>query len=192
MEWIQRNPKKAVGLSALAVLVVVVLVWGMSGGSGTPSQPTLGGPSLATPTATPTHILSALPTPSAVPTSTDDVLQALTAAGSGTSKSTAFGAGGSSHGLTPHRVVITAQSDGALMAVGWWIPFADGERKGADTSGSKTFTHGDHTYGDSDLARVLAYSGPDSKKTWCTITVDGKVTERQEAKGPYAEVFCQG
>jgi hypothetical protein len=190
MEWIQRNPKKAVGLSALAVLVVVVLVWGMSRGSGTPS--TLGGPSLATPTATPTHILSALPTPSAVPTSTTDVLQALTAGGSGTSKTQAFGAGGSSHGLTPHHVVVTAQSDGPLMAVGWWIPFADGARKGADTSGSKTFSHGDHTYGDSDLARVLAFSGPISKKTWCTITVDGKVTERQEARGPYAEVFCQG
>jgi hypothetical protein len=192
MEWIQRNPKKAVGLSALAVLVVVVLVWGMSGGSGTPSgEPTLGA-SLATPTATPTDVLTALPTPSAVPTSATDVMQALDAAGSGTSKTEAFGAGGSSHGLTPHHVVIAAQSDGPLMAVGWWIPFADGERKGADTSGSKTFSHGDRTYGDADLARILAYGGPNSKRTWCTITVDGKVTDRQEAKGPYAEVFCQG
>jgi hypothetical protein len=190
MEWIQRNPKKAIGLSALAVLVVVILVWGMSG-SGSPSgEPTLGGPSLATPTATPTHVLSALPTPSAVPTSTTDVMQALNAAGS--SEDQVFGAGGSSHGLTPHHVVIAAQSDGPLMAVGWWIPFADGERKGSDTSGSKTFSHADRTYGDNDLARILAYGGPNSKRTWCTITVDGKVTERQEAKGPYAEVFCQG
>jgi hypothetical protein len=192
MEWIQRNPKKAVGLSALVVLVVVVLVWGMSG-SGTPSaEPTLGGSGLATPTATPTHVLSALPTPSAVPTSSTDVMQALAAAGSGTSESQLFGASGSSHGLTPHHVVIAAQSDGPLMAVGWWIPFADGTRKGSDTSGSKTFSHADRTYGDNDLARILAYGGPNSKKTWCTITVDGKVTERQQAQGPYAEVFCQG
>jgi len=189
MEWIQRNPKKAVGLSALAVLVVVILVWGMSG-SGKPSgEPTLGA-SLATPTTSPTHVLSALPTPSAVPTSSTDVLQALDAAG--TSDTQAFGANGSSQGLTPHHVVISAQSDGPLMAVGWWIPFADGQRKGSDTSGSKTFSHTDRTYGDADLARILAYGGPNSKKTWCTITVDGKVTERQEAKGPYAEVFCQG
>jgi hypothetical protein len=186
MEWIQRNPKKAVGLSALAVLVVVVLVWGMSGGSGAPSS-TLGGPSLATPTATPTHVLSALPTPSAVPTSTSDVLQALTAAGSGSS----LVGSGASHSLARHRVVITARSDGPLMAVGWWIPFADGERKGADTSHASSFTHGDMTYGDVDLARILAYGGPFSTTTWCTVAVDGKVTERQEAKGPYAKVFCQ-
>lgn len=190
MEWIQRNPKKAAGLSALAVLFVIVLVWGMSGGSGTPSGgPTLGGAPLATPTATPTRELSALPTPSAPPTSVNDVMQALTATGAAAPGSGGFG---SAHSLNRHRVTVTAHSDAPLLAVGWWIPFADGERTGSDQSGSSNYTHSDSTYGDTDLARILAYGGPFSKRTWCTVTVDGKVTERQEAAGPYAQVFCQG
>ncbi len=190
MEWIQRNPKKTVGLSALAVLVVVVLVWGMSGGSD-PRGSTLGGPPLATPTATPTHQLTVLPTPSAVPTSVGSVLQGLDGSGNG-SFTSSFGANGSSKSLTSHHVVVKAGSDGPLMAAGWWIPFADGERKGGKKSPGRTYQHADHTYGDSDLARILAYGGPTSRNTWCTVTVDGKVTERQQAKGPYAEVFCQG
>ena len=189
MEWIQRNPKKAAGLSGLAVLVVIMLVWAIAGGSDEPGKSTLGGAPLATPTATPTHELSVLPTPTAPGTS--DVLKALESDGKGSFSST-FNAGGSAHGLTKHKVTVTAQSDGPMMGVGWWIPFANGERKGGDASKSRSFSHSDTTYGDADLARVLAYGGPYSKRTWCTVVVDGKVTERQEAKGPYGQVFCQG
>jgi hypothetical protein len=187
MEWIQRNPRKAVGLSALAVLLVIVLVWGSTGGSGKPSsESTPGGAPLATPTATPTHELSVLPTPSAPSTEASDVLQAVMSNGAG---SKSFG---SAHSLNRHHVTVTAHSDAPMMAVGWWIPFADGERAGSDTSNSRAFEHSDETWGDTDLARILAYGGPFSKKTWCTVAVDGKVTVRQEAAGPYAQVFCQG
>ena len=188
MEWIQRNPKRTLGLAALAVLVVVVLVWGMSDGGS--KDPTLGGPPLATPTATPTDRLTELPTPSAVPTQVGDVLAGLQGTGNGAFTSD-FGSG-TSKSLPRHQVVIRAGSDGPMMAVGWWIPFADGERKGGQKGPGRTFEHTDHTYGSADLARLLAYGGPDSRSTWCTITVDGKVTERQTADGPYAEVFCQG
>jgi len=192
MEWIQRNPRKTAGLAALGLLFVLVVLRGVLSGPGHAStDPTLG-PSLAVPTTTPTGIPNALSSPSAVPTSTSDVMQALAAAGSAEAKGELFGAGGSAKGLTPHHVVIAAQSDGPLMAVGWWIPLADGVREGSDTSGSRSFSHGDRTYGDSDLARILAYGGPYSKTTTCTVTVDGKVTDRQSAKGPYAKVFCQG
>jgi hypothetical protein len=190
MEWIQRNPKTAVALSALAVLVVILIVWGSSGSGKSDDDPTLGAP-LATPTTTPTHELSDLPTPTAPSTQSSDVLKALESDGKG-SFSSSFNAHGSAHGLPRHHVTVTAQSDGPMMGVGWWIPFADGERKGGDSSKSKTFSHSDVTYGDADLARVLAYGGPYSKRTWCTVVVDGKVTERQEAKGPYGQVFCQG
>ena len=48
MEWIQRNPKKAVALSALLVLCLVALVWALSGSNDDPSDSsTLGGPALA-------------------------------------------------------------------------------------------------------------------------------------------------
>ena len=191
MEWIQRNPKKTVGLSALAVLVVVMLVWGITGGSDSPQKSTLGGPPLATPTATPTDQLTVLPTPSAVPSTVGSLLDGLGGSGNGAFTSS-FGANGSSKSLTRHRVVVKAGSDGPLMAAGWWIPVADGARKGGKKNPGRTYEHSDHTYGDSDLARILAYGGPYSRNTWCTVTVDGKVTERQHADGPYAEVFCQG
>jgi hypothetical protein len=187
MEWIQRNPKKTVGLAALAVLVVVIIIWGTSGGSDS-GKSTLGGPPLATPTATPSDKLTAFPTPSDLPSSASDVMQALA---SFDAQHSAFG-DGSSSSLSHHRVVVAAGSDGPMMAVGWWIPLADGKRQGADTSKSKTFRHSDTTWGDGDLARILAFGGPYSRTTWCTVTVDGRVTERQEAKGPWSRVFCQG
>ena len=189
MEWIQRNPKKAVALSALLVLSVIMIIWGTSGGSGSPSsEPTLG--PLATPTVTPSDALTVLPTPSSVPTTVEGLMEGLSPSSAGSfGKSTV---GGSSKSLPRHHVTVSATSDGAMMGVGWWIPFADGKRTGADQSGSKTFRHSDTTYGDADLARVLAYGGPYSKKTSCSITVDGKVTIRKTAKGPYGEVFCQG
>jgi hypothetical protein len=118
------------------------------------------------------------------------VMQGLDSSGNG-AFTKGFGTG-SAKSLPKHHVVVKAVSDGPMMGVGWWIPFADGERKGGDSSKSKTFSHSDVTYGDADLARVLAYGGPYSKRTWCTVVVDGKVTERQEAKGPYGQVFCQG
>lgn len=188
MEWIRRNPKSAAGLAALMALLLVVLVWGL-GGSDSPGEdePTLGAP-LGTPTPTRAP-LTVLPTPSGVPTSVDEMLNAFP---SGASTSGAFGASGSSKSLTRHRVTVTARSDGPMMAVGWWIPFADGERKGGEKGPGRSYQHSDGTYGDADLARVLAYGGPNSRRTWCTVTVDGKVTERQEADGPYAQVFCQG
>lgn len=189
MEWIQRNPRKAVALAALIVVGVLGIIWASSGGDDSPESETLGGPALATPTATPSQRLTVLPTPSAVPTSIGDVLAGLdssagafgTNPGSGTSKS-----------LPKHRVVVKAVSDGQIMAVGWWIPFANGERTGGEVPKSKTFSHGDTTYGSSDLARILAYGGPESRHTSCMVLVDGKVTEKQTAEGPYAEVFCQG
>lgn len=189
MEWIRRNPKKAVALAALIVVCVLGIVWVSSGGDDSPESETLGGPALATPTATPSERLTVLPTPSAVPTSIGDALAGLEASDG------AFGinpGSGSSKSLPKHHVVVKAVSDGELMAVGWWIPFANGPRKGGEAPKSKTFSHGDTTYGSSDLARILAYGGPNSRHTTCTVLVDGKVTEKQSAEGPYAEVFCQG
>jgi len=192
MEWIQRNPKKAVALSALLVLCLVLLVWGLTGGGddSPDSSPTLGGPSLATPTATPSQHLTVLPTPSGMPTSVDGVMQGLNSSGKG-AFTKSFGTG-SSKSLPKHHIVVKAVSDGEMMGVGWWIPFADGERKGGEAPKSKTFSHSDTTYGDADLGRILAYGGPTSKTTTCMIVVDGKVTEKQTAKGPYGQVFCQG
>lgn len=192
MEWIQRNPKKAVALSALAVLVVVIIVWGASSRSDTPAaEPTLGLPSPALPTTTPTRKLTALPTPSASPTSVGDAIAGFPSSGMGIAA--AGGAGtGFSNGLPRHRVVISAGSDGPLGGVGWRVPTADGDRVGRDTAPGSSFSHTSTAYGPPDYAQLYTYVGPESSKVWCTVTVDGKVTDHQEAKGPWGQVFCQG
>lgn len=189
MEWIRRNPRRAAALGGLVVLVVLVLAWGAAG-SGSSKQPaTLGGPTLATPTATPSRRLTAFPSPSAVPTSQSGPLDALAATG-GPGGSGAFGPGAVTS-LARHHVVISAGSDAPLMAVGWWMPLADGRQKGSDTSHAERFRHADTTYGDGEYARVLAFGSSRSRKTWCTVAVDGKVVDHQEGRGPWARVFCR-
>ena len=194
MEWIRRNPKKAGGLSTLAVVCLVVLVWGLTGGSGTQvDEPsTLGLPSpLATPTRTPSRSLNGLPTPSGTPTSVSQVLSGFPSAGMGALGPGLVGSGGV-NGLPAHSLVISAGSDGPLLGVGWRIPTADGKRAGKDTSYQKSFRHATTVYGRPDYAQLYTRVGPDSSHVWCTVTVDGKVTERQEAHGPWGAVFCQG
>jgi hypothetical protein len=189
MEWIQRNPKKTVGLSALAVLVVVILVWGMSGG-GSPDKSTLGGPPLATPTAMPSHRLTVLPTPSAVPSAVGEVVDGFPSGGLGSSSG--IGGGGYDKSLPRHRVVITAGSPDGMLGVGWRIPLGDGPRSGTMKSPGRSFQHSTVTYGEPDYAQLYAYVGPNASKVWCTVLVDGRVTDHRIATGPWGQVFCQG
>jgi hypothetical protein len=192
MEWIRRNPKAAVAVSALAMLCVVILVWGMSGGSGSPTaEPTLGTPILATPTATPSKSLSVLPSLTASPTTVGGAVKAFPSAGMGNIGPGLVGSGGV-NGLPPHRVVIEAGSDGPLLGVGWRIPTANGARKGKDLSYKNWFRHSTTAFGKPDYAQLYTRVGPDSSVVWCTVTVDGKVVEHEEVHGPWGGVFCQG
>ena len=191
MEWIRRNPKSAVALSALVVLCMVVLVWGMSGGSRrTSADGTLDGPTLPAPTSTPSSKLTALPSPSGTPTSAS-ALTDFPAAGMGGIGPGLAGSGMNS-GLPVHRVVIAAGSDGPLLGVGWRIPTADGARGGKNYSYKSSFRRAATAYGNPDYAQLYTHVGPDSSEVWCTVTVDGRVVERQVAHGPWGQVFCQG
>ncbi|HEX2895141.1 MAG TPA: hypothetical protein VHO29_14180 [Marmoricola sp.] len=191
MDWFRRNPKKAAGLSALAVLCLVVLVWGVAGGSGRNAEPsTLGAPSpLATPTKSPTRALDGLATPSGSPTPIGQMTGGFPSSGMGAA---GFAGTGFDRGLKPHHIVITAESDGPLAGVGWKMPTADGPRGGKDAVGQRSFRHEATVYGKPDYAQLYTFDGPDSSWVSCTITVDGKVTDHQVAKGPWGQVFCQG
>jgi hypothetical protein len=190
MEWIRRNPKKAAGLSALALACAVILVWGVTNGSGK-ADPTLGVTApLATPTQAPPRSLTGPLAPSAAPTSVDQVVGGLPSTGMGGISGVA-GTGFNS-GLKPHHIVITAESDGPLAGVGWKMPTADGPRGGKDAVGARSFRHEATVYGPPDYAQLYTFDGPESSRLSCTITVDGKVTDHQEAHGPWGQVFCQG
>jgi len=193
MEWIQRNPKKTIALAALAAIVVVIIVWGASGGSSEArtTPPADESTALAFPTTTPSRSLTALPTPSGTATSISSIVNGFPSAGMGTIGPGLLGSGGA-NGLPPHSVVIQAGSDGPLLGVGWRIPTADGARQGKDLSYKSSFRHATTAYGKPDYAQLFTRVGPKSSVVWCTVTVDGKVTEREEAHGPWGGVFCQG
>ena len=99
---------------------------------------------------------------------------------------------GTHRGLPAHHVVLTAGSDGPLLGVGWWIPTADGARVGQQGKGSASFRHEATVYGAPDYAQLYTADGPASSTVWCTVTVDGAVTDHQVAKGPWGQVFCRG
>lgn len=190
MDWFRRNPKEAAGLSALAVLCLVVLVWGVAGGRRASEPSTLGRPApLATPTKSPTRALGGLATPSGSPTPVGQMVGSFPSTAMGEA---GFAGTGFDRGLKPHHIVITAESDGPLAGVGWQMPTADGPRGGKDAVGQRSFRHEATVYGGPDYAQLYTFDGPNSSWVSCTITVDGKVTDHQVAKGPWGQVFCRG
>lgn len=188
MEWIQRNPKTASGLAALAVLCVVIIVWGASSRSGSPAaEPaTLG--TLATPTATPTRTLTALPTPvSSPPASAGSTMSLLE-----TKMKASVGnvANGYSHSLEPHEVVIEAGADGGLAALAWRIPHAKGTTEGSQTKPGTSWRLVKTEFGLPAYTGFYTYVGETRGQVWCTLKVDGKVVDHQEARGPWGQVYC--
>ena len=191
MDWIRRNPKVAAGVSALAVLCVVVIVWGISGGSGSPSsQPTLGGPTLATPTATPSRLLDGMPTPSG------SGLSALGAGGgmgsSGTVKLPGLQGGTMSKNFPRHQLNLLVTSEGQIGTVGWFIPTSLRKSYGVAKDVKHEWDLSTVVYGDPDYARIWLQAGARGFPITCTITVDGVVTEHRSTEGPYGQLLCQG
>jgi hypothetical protein len=195
MEWVRRHPRTAAGLSLLAVLCVGVIAWGVLG-NGSPSSEALPGSALPAPTSPrltlPTLAPSGSPAPTGSPASIGDALANLPGANGGQPLPPGLAGSGGVIAMPAHHVVISAGSDGPLLGVGWNIPTADGQRKGKDLSHRRTFGHATTAYGKPNYAQLFAKSGPDSSYVWCTVSVDGRVTERQEGHGPWAGVYCVG
>lgn len=185
MEWIRRNPKTAIALSALAVLCVVVLAFSL--GKGSPSSaedPILGGPGLTDPT--PGQPLTGLPSPSATPTGQAGLsqLDALMAQGA------AGGAAGTSHSLERHDVELIAGADQGLAAIGWRMPHAVGATGGVAKAPGKYWKLDKVNLGMPPWIGLYTYVGEWRGKLWCTVKVDGKVVSHEEAHGPWGSVYC--
>jgi hypothetical protein len=94
--------------------------------------------------------------------------------------------------LPRHSVVLTVTSAAPIGVVGYVVPTStdrsSGTAKGVGTSWSLSTT----AYGDPDYAQLFAQAGPGGNPVTCTITIDGRVTERRSTDGPYGQLFCQG
>ena len=100
---------------------------------------------------------------------------------------------GKIYSLPPHKLTITITAPTApLGLVAYIIPTSRkhhyGQAKVSGTSWSLTTT----VYGNPKYATAFAQAGPRGLPVTCTITVDGKVTERRSTKGSYGAMWCLG
>ncbi|QYJ03966.1 hypothetical protein KUV85_16840 [Nocardioides panacisoli] len=97
--------------------------------------------------------------------------------------------GGFSAKAPTRDYVLTTSSDAPMAGVVWRIVRTDhGEvrRNVRSTRGAATVTE------PAAFGQVNVVAGPESGRVECTITVNGRVVDRQQASGPWAQVFCQG
>ncbi|RNL62182.1 hypothetical protein EFK50_10305 [Nocardioides marmoriginsengisoli] len=159
--------------------------------SGLPSQ---------TPTREP---LKELPTAAATPSTAAQVQaqtkkafeqfgKGLTGGASGTIDMPGLQGGSIYKYLPKHKVTMRITSEAPIGTVGYVVPTSlknsSGIVKNVGTSWSLTTT----AYGDPDYAQLFMAAGSRGYPVYCTITVDGKVTEQRHTEGPYGQLICQG
>ncbi len=201
MEWFRRRPKAAASAGVLAVLVTLTLIWLLVRDTDKPVPEEPGvAIGLPSPSAGPT--LKELPTPSTAAEVQAAAQRAFDLfgkglSGSGGSTSSEFNIpglqGGSIYQYLPkHVVTMRVTSEAPIGTIGYIVPTSlrnsSGVVKKVQNSWGLTTT----AYGDPDYAQLFVYAGPRGFPITCTITVDGRVTERRTTEGPYAQMICQG
>lgn len=101
------------------------------------------------------------------------------------------GEGGESH-LQGHRISMQMSSSSPIRTVGYIVPTSLDNSYGVVKNVGSSWSLGTTVYGPPDYAQLFAQAGPAGNRITCTISVDGKVTERRSSVGPYGRLFCQG
>ena len=195
MEWIRRNPKASVALVAIATLTVVSLVWVL--GRSTPASSDKA-TTLALPSPTSTRAPLRLPlasSASAAPTTGASGQPLGGKAGSVEASMMHLKGiqGGSIDQTLPrHQLVLEATSEDKIGTVGYIVPTSLRENYGLVKNVGRTWRLTTTVYGDPDYAQLFLQAGYRGFPITCTITVDGRVTERRSTEGPYGQLMCQG
>ena len=106
--------------------------------------------------------------------------------------STGLGGSGGVQGLPRHELTLTISSAAPLGTVGYIIPTSLNDNYGVVKNVGRTFSVSTVVYGNPDYAQGFAQADARGNPVTCTVTVDGRVTERRSTEGPYAALFCQG
>lgn len=200
MEWFRRRPKVAAASGVLAALLVLTLVWLLVRNTDKPA-PEEPGVASGLPTAEPT--LAELPTPTADPSTAAEVQAAAQRAfaefgrglssGQGGTFSMPGLAGGSIYQYLPkHTVTMRVTSEAPIGTIGYIVPTSLRNSSGVVKNVKTVWTLTTTAYGDPDYAQLFMQAGARGFPITCTITVDGKVTERRSTEGPYGQLICQG
>lgn len=186
--------------------MALVLVWFLVRDTDQPAPEPGVAVGLPTPTGEPTVVDLPTPTASGEPTTAAEVQRAAQRAfaefgrglagngGAGASQFNLPGIqGGSIYKYLPkHVVTMRVTSEAPIGTIGYVVPTSlrnsSGVVKNVQNSWSLTTT----AYGDPDYAQLFMQAGARGFPITCTITVDGKVTERRSTEGPYGQMICQG
>lgn len=100
---------------------------------------------------------------------------------------------GSVTSLPPHHVTITWSAPrSAVGVVAWIIPSSQDHEQGKATSYGHSYSLSTTVYGNPKYAAVFAQADVHGNPITCTITVDGRVTERRTAAKPFSAMWCVG
>jgi hypothetical protein len=205
MEWFRRRPKAAAASGVVAALVVLTLVWLMVRDTDKPAAEEPGiAVGLPTPSDQPT--ISDLPTAtaSAAPTSAAEVQAAAQRAFQQFGQGLANGGGGGTftmpglqggsiyQSLPRHTVTMRITSEAPIGTIGYVVPTSLRNSSGVVKNVQRSWSLTTTAYGDPDYAQLFMQAGARGFPITCTITVDGKVTERRSTEGPYGQMICQG
>lgn len=94
--------------------------------------------------------------------------------------------------IRAHRITLSARSSDPIGVVGYNIPTSRDRPSGTARGVGRSWSLTTRVYGRPDYAQMFLQAGPSGASITCTITVDGKVTERRASSGPYGQLFCQG
>jgi hypothetical protein len=184
MHWIRRHPWQSVAGVATTVGAILLLVFAytsyMSDDSGKAAS---GDPS------------SSLPADTNPPEDIQTKLPAVTPPKAfGGSLVVDGGHGllgsGSSNPAAKHAVTLRVTSPSPIVFVKYYVPTADRNSVaypvGTSWSLSTTAT------GPPDYAQMFLQANGRGDPITCTVTVDGKVTDKRTTEGAYGQILCQG
>lgn len=105
---------------------------------------------------------------------------------------TGLGGKGGVKGLPTMRITLSMTSAAPIAYVGYVVPTSLDDPTGTVENPGTSWSLTTIGYGPPDYAQLFSIAGPTGVPVTCTITVNGKVTERRTTTGPYDQMFCQG
>lgn len=101
--------------------------------------------------------------------------------------------GGSVYQYLPkHKVTMKVTSSAPIGTIGYVVPTSLKQSSGIVKNVGGSWSLTTTAYGDPDYAQLFMQADARGHIITCTITVDGKVTEKRSTEGPYARLICQG
>lgn len=91
-----------------------------------------------------------------------------------------------------HNIVLQLTSASPISYAGYLVPTSQDRSYGVSRNPGTSWSLSTIGYGPPDYAQIFSAAGRYGATVTCTVTVDGRVTDRRSTDGPYSQLFCQG